>query len=339
MTHRMRLVLGLVALGFGSLVAIACGGEVTPDASKSTSEQQTANNSSGGTNGGSDTGNAALPGSSNTSTGGDTTVTSPPTTATGSCWLDTGAAAPGECNVGDQRNCPADLNDGGAGSMTSSSGSGPEGFCEQKCVNLDGTATWSQPTYSAECAFYDTNLFIGQNNPACQCNTPLVLSFDNGGVTFATTSIGSFDLTRLGVSHGSDWPTAVTPWLAFDRNGNGAIDDGGELFGSATRLGAGGFAKNGFDALRELDANQDGVFDARDPAFDSILVWADANQDKLSSPSELTTLAARGVTSISLRDRNEPRCDGRGNCEGERASFTFGSGQRGTVIDVYLPTR
>ena len=166
-----------------------------------------------------------------------------------------------------------------------------------------------------------------------------MLSFDNGGVIFTSDATGSFDLTRLGVSHGSDWPTATTPWLALDRDGNGTVDDGGELFGSATRLSSGGFAKNGFEALRDLDRNHDGVFDARDPAFAHVVAWADRNNDKRSEPRELTTLADRGVTSISLHDKSDPRCDARGNCEGERASFDFAAGAHGTVIDVYLPSR
>lgn len=319
----MRHVFALLAVG--PLLAIACGGEVTGTPGASTTEPQTAEGS--GTPG---------PGATAaSSTDADAGAAAPPSTST-SCWVLDGPPAPGECVVGEERACPSDLDAG-----PSSSGGYPSGFCQQRCVNVNGTATWSEPTHNGECAYYDTNLFIGQGNPSCMCNTPLVLSFDDRAVVFRADAKGSFDLSRLGISHGSDWPGADTPWLALDRNGNGAIDDGGELFGSATRLAGGsrGFARNGFEALRDLDANRDGVFDGRDPAFARVLVWSDANRDKQSSPDELTTLADRGVTSISLRDRNEPRCDARGNCEGERAPFTFGAGKHGTVIDVYLPSR
>ncbi|MBX3233705.1 MAG: calcium-binding protein [Labilithrix sp.] len=170
-------------------------------------------------------------------------------------------------------------------------------------------------------------------------STPLVLSFDDAPVTFRADASGSFDLTRNGMSHGSDWPSAATPWLALDRDGNGAIDDGGELFGSATRLASGAFAKNGFDALRDLDDNHDGVFDANDAAFAKVVVWTDRNADRVSTPNELTTLAEAGVRSIDLHDRREVRCDARMNCEGERSRFTRTDGRGGAVIDVYLPTR
>jgi hypothetical protein len=219
------------------------------------------------------------------------------------------------------------------------SSGGPSG-CRQKCVNVSGTARWSEPTMDTiYCPYQDTNLFIGQDKQQCQCNTPLVVSFDGGHVAFDAAATGSFDLTRNGMSHGGDWPTAATPWLALDRDGNGSIDDGGELFGSATRLASGAFAQNGFDALRDLDDNHDGVFDARDAAYDKVVVWTDTNRDRKSTKGELTSLAAAGVASIDLHDRREVRCDDRMNCEGERSAMTTTDGRRGVVIDVYLRMR
>lgn len=166
--------------------------------------------------------------------------------------------------------------------------------------------------------------------------TPLVLAFDNERVTFAA-SAGTFAL-RAGDPVATDWPTATTPWLALDRDGNGSIDSGRELFGSGTEV-AGGFAKHGFVALAALDANRDGAIDAADPAFASLLLWADTNGDRKSSPAELSPASAR-VQSISLAYRLDARCDARGNCEGERAAMTWrderGARRTGTVIDVYL---
>ena len=70
----------------------------------------------------------------------------------------------------------------------------------------------------------------------------------------------------LGQCQSYDWPMANTPWLALDRDGNGAIEDGSELFGSGTRLASGARARNGFEALRELDSNGDGVVSHETPA-------------------------------------------------------------------------
>jgi hypothetical protein len=165
-----------------------------------------------------------------------------------------------------------------------------------------------------------------------------VLSFDAAPVNFAAGA-QAFDLAAT-MSVLTDWPTASTPWLALDRNGNGAIDDGGELFGSATLLKSGERAANGFVALAELDSNGDGRITPEDAAWSSLRLWSDANGDRRSTSGELAPLAARRILSIELRYRSERRCDARGNCEIERASFrwadTTGVEHEGAVVDVHL---
>jgi hypothetical protein len=172
-------------------------------------------------------------------------------------------------------------------------------------------------------------------------STPLVFAFDDAPVSFSS-SAGSFSLDPT-MSVATDWPAATTPWLALDRNGNGAIDDGGELFGSATVIGSGGHASNGFVALRPLDQNRDGVLDARDPAFASLTVWSDVDQDRASRPSELVSLASLGIESISLAFGDAARCDGTGNCERETSTFVYrgadGASRQGRVVDVHLAHR
>lgn len=172
--------------------------------------------------------------------------------------------------------------------------------------------------------------------------TPIVLAFAGESVKFNTAVTASFDLTGT-MSVVTDWPTSTTPWLALDRNGNGKIDDGGELFGSATLLASGEAAANGFVALRELDSNLDGRVDAADEQWDRILVWSDVNSDRVSTVNELRTAAQREVVAIELGYTVEHRCDARGNCEVERAGFVYrdGGGRelRGAAIDVHLRLR
>ncbi len=145
------------------------------------------------------------------------------------------------------------------------------------------------------------------------------------------------------VSTPTDWPTAATPWLALDRNGNGRIDDGSELFGSMTRLLAGGRASNGFEALRDLDVDGDGLNTARDPAFTDLVLWGDVDGDRSTAAGELVSLSDAGIISIDLHDLTEPRCDVRGNCEVERAPFAYrdisGRSRSGSVVDVHLAAR
>lgn len=174
-----------------------------------------------------------------------------------------------------------------------------------------------------------------------KCSTPLVLAFDATPAELVSAS-GSFDLDLSGASGSSDWPTARTPWLALDRNGNGRIDDGGELFGSGTTLRDGTRADNGFFALAELDSDRDGAITPADAAYSSLLLWADENRDRESQASELVSLSQRGVTRIDLGFRQRPQCDARGNCEIERSVMVFeqdGVPRMGQVVDVHLVQR
>lgn len=171
------------------------------------------------------------------------------------------------------------------------------------------------------------------------CNTPLVLSFDGGPVDFLADGAHAFDVNGA-ASIVTDWPTAKTPWLALDRDGNGRIDDGSELFGSMSILASGRRAPNGFVALRELDANGDGRITPEDPGFARLLVWSDRDGDRRSAPGELAPAAAYELLSIDLDYTVDARCDAHGNCERERAAFRYrdaaGVVRTGAVIDVHL---
>jgi hypothetical protein len=158
------------------------------------------------------------------------------------------------------------------------------------------------------------------------CNTPLVVVLDGGPIALAPASTAPFAFHR-GSPVATDWPTAATPWIALDRDGDGAITAGDELFGDATPL-AGGTATDGFAALATLDANHDGRIDRDDPAFASLVLWSDRNGDRASTPDELVPLASV-VTSISLAHDTAMR-----------ASLTWhsadGALHTGAVVDLYL---
>ena len=174
------------------------------------------------------------------------------------------------------------------------------------------------------------------------CSTPLVLVFDGRPVSFQSAEHG-FSLTADGVHARTDWPSSATPWLVMDRNSNGRIDDGSELFGSASPLSAGRTASHGFEALAALDDNADGVVDTNDAAWGQLMVWRDEDGDGVSNPGELRGVADVGLLSISLDYRVEPRCDARGNCERERATFQWrdadGAVRTGETVDIHLPLR
>ena len=172
------------------------------------------------------------------------------------------------------------------------------------------------------------------------CNTPLVLSFDGLPARMNAAGAATFDLDGTGGCITTDWPAAQTPWLALDRDGNGSIDSGRELFGSGTRLASGERAAHGFAALAELDEDGDGRITPRDSRFSELVLWGDHDQDRRSTFAETEPLAHSQILELELGYRVDSRCDRRGNCGVERASFTFidehGSVRTGEIIDLHL---
>lgn len=230
--------------------------------------------------------------------------------------------------------------DGGAG------GQGGEPVCEHYagdgCKPGDTTPCTGSPAdmfgLSMSCQISPNEVCTTRWNYN-DCNTPLVLSFDSAPVEFVAGHDRSFDLNGAR-SQVTDWPTARTPWLALDRDGNGAIDDGSELFGSMTVLSSGRRAPNGFVALRELDADGDGRITPSDPGFSRLVVWSDRDGDRRSSAVEIAPASTFELLSIDLDYVIDPRCDLRGNCEVERASFRYrdaaGIERTGAVVDIHL---
>ena len=98
----------------------------------------------------------------------------------------------------------------------------------------------------------------------------------------------------------------------------------------------GELAKNGFEALKDLDENNDGVFDAQDPLFNEVLLWIDEGSDGISHPEELFTLSEKSILSIDLVYENVNILDPRGHSILQASTATSSEGQILDIVDIWL---
>ena len=159
---------------------------------------------------------------------------------------------------------------------------------------------------------------------------PIVLDLNGNGIELTSYANGArFDLLGNGQKVQTAFVTGGDAFLAIDRNGNGTIDDGTELFGDQRG------AANGFEELRKLDTNGDGIIDERDADFDKLLLWID-NGNGITEPGELVSLRDAGIASINLNYRNVDKSAMGGNRLTQIASFTRTDGTTGKAADAML---
>ena len=153
----------------------------------------------------------------------------------------------------------------------------------------------------------------------------------NGGVLFDLDGDGQLEQMSWTDRH------AENAFLAFDRNGNGTIDNGTELFGDHTPISASGHtAPNGFEALRFFETSLDGRLTPRDASYERLLLWTDRNHNGISEPDELQCLADAGVAAIDLNYKTVRRVDRFGNEFRQVAKLTWADGDDAKVFDVWL---
>ncbi|WP_295090977.1 calcium-binding protein, partial [Ruminococcus sp.] len=159
---------------------------------------------------------------------------------------------------------------------------------------------------------------------------PLIFDLDNDGFSIIDKSEGAyFDKDNNGYKERIDW-TVSDAFLSLDRNKNGVIDNGSELFGDTTYInGEDKYAENGFAALKEYDENDDGVIDSQDSVFEDLRLWVDANGNGISEASEISTLADHNITSISAVADEERISTGTSAVIDGTASFEYADGSNG----------
>jgi hypothetical protein len=193
--------------------------------------------------------------------------------------------------------------------------------------------------------------------PPCTCKlySPILVDTAGDGYELTDSESGvAFDLNANDVPEYIAWTKADSDdaWLVLDRNGNGLVDDGTELFGNATpayKDQAYPTSDNGFTALQMLEHPEygpgfhDGIIDASDAVFSHLRLWFDRNHDGTSQPDELVSLDSVGLVAIETEYKESQRRDRYGNLFSLRANSVWrndeGKRVNRPVFDVYLTVR
>ncbi len=169
--------------------------------------------------------------------------------------------------------------------------------------------------------------------------SPIILDLDGDGVETVGVNAGAyFDHDANGFAESTGWVGRDDGALALDRDGDGRITSGRELFGNETLLADGTKAANGFQALAELDGNGDGRIDSTDAAWASLKLWRDLDGDGYSAADELIGLSEAGVQSIGTGSTASTYIDPNGNEHRQVGSFIRADGTTGTATDVWFKT-
>ena len=118
-----------------------------------------------------------------------------------------------------------------------------------------------QATISREFLAADSLSIQAGTTPA---KDPLVLDVDGAPTQLSPQRI-AFDINADGVVEQVAMPSGGSPLLALDRNANGTIDDGSELFGPGTG--------SGYGELSALDTDANGWIDSADASFGQLRLW------------------------------------------------------------------
>ncbi|MBR3024515.1 MAG: hypothetical protein IKH71_08705, partial [Oscillospiraceae bacterium] len=170
---------------------------------------------------------------------------------------------------------------------------------------------------------------------------PLVIDLEEKGIELISKDENDvhFDLDVNGFMENVTWINGTDGFLAIDRNKNGKIDDGTELFGDRVVLSDGRTAASGFEVLLDMDVNGDGIIDARDPVFSDLLIWKDKEKQGITEEGELTTLSENNIKAISLqfKDAQSEKTEG-GAFITESSTVIFNDDSETDIVEYWFDT-
>jgi len=212
-----------------------------------------------------------------------------------------------------------------------------QAFTTDQIVAME-TADLAALTMTQATAFTGTQLSAMSANQldSLISTSPIVLDLDGNGVTTLAASAGvQFDLNATGHSSQVGWVGGNDGLLVMDRNHDGTINDGTELFGSATRLADGSRAGNGYAALAQMDSNHDGHISSQDAGFADLKLWVDANHDGKTDAGELHSLTELHITDLNLHASTGTAVDN-GNLLALTSSYSTTDGASHDMADVWF---
>ena len=184
----------------------------------------------------------------------------------------------------------------------------------------------------------------------CEPYDPIIIDVNGDGYSLTSPADGvMFDMANTGQKTQVSWTSlgSSDAFLALDRNGNGRIDNGSELFSNFAPNAKSGKVLSGFNVLAYYDrpengGNGDGWIDKNDAIFPKLLLWVDSNHNGVSEPNELFSLPQLGIERISLSYQQSKWTDAYGNQFRYRAQVVRsagGSGKDPWAYDVFLHTK
>lgn len=176
-----------------------------------------------------------------------------------------------------------------------------------------------------------------------QCS-PIVVDTNKDGIKLGPAGRGvSFDVNNDGFPDFVQWvrPGGDEAFLALDRNRNGLVDNGSELFGVGTPLFDGGNAPNGFVGLAQYDqpllgGNDDGLISNADAIWTELSMWLDSNADGIATRDEMTRPEALGFRSFGTIPKVRRLVDEAGNTLPYWAWATTQGPRKAIMVDVYF---